>query len=72
MMYRSEHQLFEANKNKTIMILWVEISIITVPIKILYYIYTTFALLKNRKLKKENLSNPEIKEAIQDGAGLQE
>lgn len=62
--YLNEDKLFQKDANKTIMLLWVEISLITVPLKILYYIYTTYALIKNRKLKKENLNNPDIKEAI--------
>ena len=35
-----QNNLFSLDANKTIMLLWVEISILSVPIKILYYIYT--------------------------------
>lgn len=66
----SENQLFLPNQNKTILLLWVEIQIMTVPIKILYYMFTSKTLLMNRKLKHENLNNPNIKEAICEGAGL--
>ena len=62
--------MFQTNRSKTIMLLWIQIQIITVPIKLLYYLYTVKILLINRQKKNDNLNNPDIKEAIKDGAGL--
>lgn len=62
--------MFQTNSSKTIMLLWIQIQIITVPIKLLYYLYTVKILLINRQKKNDNLNNPDIKEAIKDGAGL--
>ena len=65
-----KNHLFSKDPNKTIMLLWVEISIVSVPIKIVYYIYTGQTLLMFKRKKRENLNNPDIKEAICEGVGL--
>lgn len=68
---KSNH-LFVRDPSKTIILLWVQISIVTVPCKILYFLFTIKTLLMNRRMKQQNLNNPDIKEAICEGAGLQE
>lgn len=67
-----ESKIFQRHPEKTILLMWVEIQMISVPASILYYLITVWQLVTNRKRKKDNLNNPDIKEAIIEGAGLQE
>ena len=67
-----ESKIFFTDDEKTILMMWVEVQIVSVPAKILYYLITVWTLMLNRRKKKENLNNPDIKEAIVEGTGLQE
>ena len=54
------------------LILWIEVQFYALPFMFCYFFLTVIEIARNRKRKQQNLENPDIKEVIQEGKGLQE
>lgn len=67
-----EINLFKVDEFKTILLFWIEIQVWSTPVQFIYYIFTLYHLMINQKRKRDNLNNPMIKEALEEGTGLQE
>lgn len=61
-----EINLFSKDSDKTTLLFWIEIQFWKTPIQLVYYMFTLYHLMLNRKEKKANLNIPQIKEVITD------